>query len=68
MSSTQYRHHYLGINMDNPEKHDPEREYDRSGFYTEEGKSFRIWALLAWLTGTVVFLAVVSALLNIILL
>lgn len=54
--------------MDNPEKHDPEREYDRSGFYTEEGKSFRIWALLAWLTGTVVFLAVVSALLNIILL
>lgn len=54
--------------MDNPEKHDPEREYDRSGFYTEESKSFRIWALLAWLTGTVVFLAVVSALLNIILL
>lgn len=54
--------------MNNTEKPGPEREYDKSGFYPEEGKSFRIWALLAWLTGTVVVLAIVSALLNIILL
>jgi hypothetical protein len=53
--------------MNDPEKARPEREYDKSGFYTE-GKSFRIWALLAWLTGAVVVLAVASALLNIILL
>lgn len=45
-----------------------EREYDRSGFYTENGKSFRIWALLAWLAGVVVFLAAASAVLNFILL
>jgi hypothetical protein len=54
--------------MNNPGKNQPEREYDKTGFYTEEGKSFRIWALLAWLTGAVVVLAAVSALLNIILL
>lgn len=45
-----------------------EREYDRSGFYTEEGKSFRIWALLAWLLGIVAFLAAASAILNFIML
>ncbi len=54
--------------MNSTEKPGPEREYDKSRFYPEEGKSFRIWALLAWLTGTVVVLAIVSALLNIILL
>jgi hypothetical protein len=54
--------------MNDPDKFPPEREYDRSGFYTEEGKSFRIWALLAWLSGTIVVLAAISALLNFILL
>ena len=44
------------------------REYDRSGLYPEEGKAFRIWALLAWLTGVVAFLAAASAALNFILL
>ncbi len=60
--------HNHNIHNDNIEKPVPEREYDKSGFYNEEGKSFRIWALLAWLTGTVVVLAGISALLNIILL
>ena len=46
----------------------PEREYDRSGFYPEDGKAFRVWALLGWLMGVVVFLAVASALLNYLLL
>lgn len=46
----------------------PEREYDKSGLYPTQGKAFRIWALLAWLTGVIVVLAAVSALLNFILL
>ena len=45
-----------------------ERQYDRSGFYPGEGKAFRIWALLGWLTAVVVLLAGVSALLNFVLL
>jgi hypothetical protein len=56
-----------------PEKHtetpvSKEREYERSGLYPENGKAFRIWALLAWLGGTVVVLALVSAALNYLLL
>ena len=43
----------------------PDREYERSGLYPEQGKAFRIWALLAWLAGIIVILAGVSALLNI---
>tara|TARA_R110000824_G_scaffold318073_1_gene505181 strand:- start:619 stop:783 length:165 start_codon:yes stop_codon:yes gene_type:complete len=54
--------------MSDSQKPTPEREYDRSGFYPENGKSFRIWALLAWLSGTIIVLALVSALLNFILL
>lgn len=50
--------------MNDSQKPAPDREYDRSGFYPENGKSFRIWALLAWLGGTIIFLALVSALLN----
>ena len=46
----------------------PEREYEKSGMYPPEGKAFRLWALLGWLTGVIVVLAIVSALLNIILL
>jgi hypothetical protein len=56
------------LTMKHPDKADSEREYEKSGFYPENAKPFRIWALLAWLGGTVVFLAVVSALLNLILL
>lgn len=46
----------------------PIREYERSGFYPENGKAFRIWALLSWIAGTVVVLALISAGLNYILL
>ncbi|MES2624951.1 MAG: hypothetical protein V4628_06720 [Pseudomonadota bacterium] len=46
----------------------PEREYEKSGMYPAEGKAFRLWALLGWLTGVMVVLAAVSALLNYILL
>ncbi|MES2605820.1 MAG: hypothetical protein V4603_12850 [Pseudomonadota bacterium] len=44
------------------------REYDRTGFYPQQGKSFRIWALLGWNIGVVVALAAAAALLNYILL
>ncbi len=53
--------------MHDKQKQNPEREYDKSGFYPENDKPFRIWALLGWLSGTVVVLALVSALLNLIL-
>ncbi len=46
----------------------PEREYEKSGMYPAEGKAFRLWALLGWLTGVMVALAAISALLNFILL
>ena len=50
------------------QSHLPEdREYEKSGFYPKEGKAFRIWALLAWLTGVMVFVAGSAALLNFIL-
>tara|TARA_R100000700_G_C3037506_1_gene63157 strand:- start:87 stop:251 length:165 start_codon:yes stop_codon:yes gene_type:complete len=53
--------------MTGAQKPPPEREYEKSGFYPDNDKPFRIWALLAWLGGTIVFLAAVSALLNFIL-
>ncbi|MBN4075306.1 hypothetical protein JYU22_01855 [Gammaproteobacteria bacterium AH-315-E17] len=53
--------------MNDAKKPNSDREYDKSGFYTE-GKSFRVWALLAWLTGAMVVLMAVSVLLNTILL
>lgn len=61
---------YLEVkpSMHDKQQQAPEREYDKTGFYPENEKPFRIWALLAWLTGTVVVLALVSALLNLILL
>jgi hypothetical protein len=46
----------------------PEREYEKSGMYPAEGKAFRLWALLGWLTGVIAVLAVISAVLNFILL
>jgi hypothetical protein len=52
--------------MTDPQK--PEREYEQSGMYPEKGKAFRIWALLGWLAGIIVFLAVVSAIADIFLL
>lgn len=46
----------------------PKREYERSGCYPENGKPFRMWALFGWLTGVVVVLAAIAALLNVIVL
>lgn len=46
-----------------------EREYDRTGFYPPGGgKAFRVWALLAWLTGVMVVIGLISALINYIIL
>jgi hypothetical protein len=52
--------------MKNEDK-SPEREYEASGLYPEEGKPFRLVALMAGLTGVVVFLAAAAAILNFVL-
>ena len=44
------------------------RAYEQSGLYPPAGKSFRLWALLGWLTLLIAVLAGVAALLNILLL
>jgi hypothetical protein len=44
---------------------DKQRVYEQSGCYPAEGKPFRLWALLGWLTLVIVCLAVTAALLNI---
>lgn len=44
------------------------RKYEQSGFYPSEGKAFRIWALLGWLSLVVILLAAAAAALNFILL
>ncbi|HHX82175.1 MAG TPA: hypothetical protein GX696_04235 [Pseudomonadaceae bacterium] len=46
----------------------PKREFERSGCYPENGKPFRMWALFGWLTGIIVVLAAIAALLNFIVL
>lgn len=46
----------------------PKREYERSGCYPENGRPFRIWALLGVLALTILMLAGISALLNYLLL
>ena len=53
---------------DNPREPKPTREYDKSGFYPENGKPFRIWALLGWNILIIVVIAAASAALNFILL
>lgn len=35
----------------------PERQFEQSGLYPEGGKSFRLYALLGWLLGIIVFIA-----------
>jgi hypothetical protein len=50
---------------DETDKNSAEREYEKSGCYPEDGKPFRVWALLGWLTLLIVALAGVAALLNI---
>jgi len=46
------------------EKAAPAREYEQSGCYPENGKPFRVWALLGGLMLVIVVLAGVAALLN----
>lgn len=45
-----------------------EREYEKSGLYPENGKPFRILALLGWLGVVVACLAGAAAILDIVLL
>jgi hypothetical protein len=54
--------------MNERPKQNPPREYEKSGLNPEQGKPFRLWRLLAWLTALIAVLAGVSALLNILLL
>lgn len=42
----------------------PEREYEKSGLYNKDGKSFRILALLGCLAVIVILLAVAAAVLD----
>jgi hypothetical protein len=44
------------------------REYEKSGCYPENGKPFRVWALLGGLMVVIAVLAGVAALLNFLLL
>ena len=44
------------------------REYEKSGMYPANGKPFRLWALLGWLSLLIAVLAGVAAALNFILL
>jgi hypothetical protein len=42
-----------------------QRAYEASGCYPAEGKAFRLWALIGWLTLVIVALAAAAAVLNI---
>lgn len=46
----------------------PVREYEKSGCYPENGKPFRVWALLGGLLLVIVLIAGAAALLNYLLL
>lgn len=46
----------------------PAREYEKSGCYPENGKPFRVWALLGGLMIVIVVIAGAAALLNFLLL
>lgn len=51
--------------MSEPQKNqEPVREYEKSGLYPENGKSFRILALLGWIGVVVVFLAIAAGTLD----
>lgn len=47
-----------------PDEKARSREYEQSGLYPANGKPFRLWALLGWLTLLIAALAGVAALLN----
>lgn len=46
----------------------PERQYEKTGLYPEGDKPFRLYALLGWLLGIIVFIAAAAAALDRILL
>ena len=50
-----------------PQQENASRRYEKSGCYPEQGRPFRLWALLGGLLLVIVVLAAVSALLNFIL-
>ena len=57
------------MNQENRESNNlTEREYEKSGMYTKDGKSFRILALLGSLAIVVILLAVTAAVLDLTLL
>lgn len=42
----------------------PKREYEKSGMYPAEGKPFRLYALLGWLSAVILLLAGAALILN----
>jgi len=55
--------------MENEDINNPaQREYEKSGLYPKDGKSFRLIALLMYLLGVVSFIALSAYVLNRILL
>ena len=50
-----------------PPQQNTSRRYEKSGCYPDQGRPFRLWALLGGLLLVIVVLAAVSALLNFIL-
>jgi hypothetical protein len=57
-------HHNDKTNSPEPADKDQQREYEKSGLYPENGKPFRIFALLGWLAAVVVLMAAAAATLN----
>jgi hypothetical protein len=53
---------------DKPEDKSSAREYEQSGCYPEQGKPFRVWALLGGLMLVILALAGAAVLLNFLLL
>ncbi|MDP1930378.1 MAG: hypothetical protein Q8L60_02860 [Gammaproteobacteria bacterium] len=43
---------------------DEDREYEKSGLYPKDGKPFRLFALLGFLAGVIVFIAVSAVVLD----
>jgi hypothetical protein len=48
-----------------PKTDSNQRVYEQSGCYPADGKQFRLWALLGWLSLVIIGLAAAAAILNI---
>ena len=55
-------------NVDSTTDDKPKRQYEQSGLYPENDKPFRVFALLGWLAGIVVLMAIAAAVLDLALL